>query len=322
MANTGQLPSNTNEDMSLRFDIGDASFVGASTSNISMESSHENLGYTVVKNAPIEHTEWYGANTGYLTNDGVNGYVAGGWTRSYNLTNNDWSIVCWLRVNQSTKANAIFWSFGASTPNSNNRVYLQYNASFNRILVNLRTNAQNFIRAYALHGNSSVTGISNSSTGWTTGQRGLRNSQNWTMLTVTYDASQSTSQNAFRIYWNDNEITNQAAAPNQGRTAFTPGTLALMDLSDSQPTANNAEFDMDEWKYFEGVLSSATVSTLWNSGVIRNNSNLSPITVTQTEISFDRNSEQVDDTAGYFDRPAIQTGASRQIHSDATSLNL
>lgn len=323
MSLPGQLPADDNEDMSLRFDVGDASFVGNQTSNISLEAAHENLGYTVGTHAPIEHTEWYGANTGFLSNDGANGYVGGGWTRSYDMRSNDWSIVCWLQVKQTTKKNAIFWSFADSTPTSTNRIYLQYNSAFNRLIVNLRTNSQNFLRAIALHDNSSVSGITNSGTGWTTSQRGNVNGQNWTMLTITYDASASTPSSAFGVYWNATAFTGTTAQPNQGRTSFSPGAMYLMDLADQAPGSNNANFNMDEWKYFEGILPSSTVSSLYNSGVIRNNSNQSSaITLTQTEVSFDRHSDQAADTAGYFDRPSIQTGASRVVHQDATALNL
>ena len=318
MANPGQLPNNTSEDMSLRFDIGDSSFVnGAGSTNISLTSCYENLGYT--PNLNIEESYWYGANTAYYANDGVNDYIGGAWSRSYNLKDNDWSVVCWLKTDQSTKANAIFWSFAASTPGSADRVYLQYNSAFNRLVANLRTNSQNFIRAFALHDNSAATGITNSGTGWVTSQRGNANSEGWTMITVTYDASQTTPTAAFKIYWNASELTVQAAASNQGITAFTPGTMTLMDLSDSLPTSNNAEFSIDEWKYFETILSSTNVSTLYNSGTIRNNSNFSPITVTQTQVSFDRASEPADDVAGYWS-PTI-TGGVRGVHQ-GTSLNI
>jgi hypothetical protein len=318
MANPGQLPNNDTEDMSLRFDIGDASFVnGAGSTNVSLTGCMENLGYSRIRTIPQESL-WYGANTGYYVNDGVNDYISGAWSRSYNLTNNDWSVVCWLKTDQSTKANAIFWSFAASTPGSADRVYLQYNSAFNRLVVNLRTNSQNFLRAFALHDNSTQTGITNSGTGWTTGQRGNTNSAGWTMITVTYDASQSTPAAAFKIYWNTSELTVQAAAPNQGRTAFTPGSMYLMDLADQAPGSNNAEFSIDEWKYFETVLNSTNVSNLYNSGVIRNNSNLPTISVTQTQVSFDRASEPADDVAGYWS-PTI-TGGVRAMHS-STSLN-
>jgi len=323
MANTGQLPADTSEDMSLRFDIGNASNTSNVTSNISLETQYENLGYSPATN--IEMSHWYGANTGYVSNDGVNGSIQGGWTRgsSYNMVSNDWSIVCWVRMKSSTKKNQNFWDFNTSTaPNSNNRIFLQYSANLNRLVARVRTNSTNFDRQWALHSNSGVTGITNSSTGWTTGQRGNVNSENWTMLTVTYDASQTTGANAFKMYWNAGELTSQAASNNGSRTNFTQATLGVCDAIHNTPSAGCANIDIDEWKYFETVLSSTNVSTLYNSGTIRNNSNFSAISVTQTQASFDLNSDQAQDVAGYWDRPNIETGALRQLHTDGTGLNI
>lgn len=318
MANPGQLPINTSEDMSLRFDIGDSSFTsGAGSTNISLTACYENLGYT--PNLNIQESWWYGANTAYYSNDGVNDYISGAWSRSYNLSLSDWSVVCWLKTDQSTKANAIFWSFAASTPTSANRVYIQYNSSFNRLIANVRTNSLNFLRSWALHDNSGVTGITNSGTGWTTSQRGNTNSDGWTMITLTYDASQSTANNALKMYWNASEMTVQATATTNTRTGFTPGSMYLMDLADQAPGSSNAEFSIDEWQYYEGVLNSTNISDLYNSGVIRNPQYLSPgITLTQTAVSFDRASEPADDVAGYWS-PTI-TGGTRLTHG-GTALN-
>lgn len=322
MANTGQLPDNTSEDMSLRFDIADASNTSNVTSDISLETQYVNLGYSPSSN--IEMSHWYGANTGFISNDGVNGSIQGGWTRgsSYGLVQNDWSIVCWVRIKSSTKKNQNIWDFNTSTaPDNNNRIFLQYNSGLNRFIARVRTNAVNFDRQWALHDNSGATGITNSGTGWTTGQRGNVNSENWCMLTVTYDASQTTGTNAFKMYWNASELTNQAVSNNGSRTNFVQAKLGVCDAVYNTPTAGCANIDIDEWKYFEATLNSATISNLYNSGVIRNNSNISPITVTQTEASFDRHSDQADDVAGYWSSPNIQTGASRQLHTDGTSLN-
>ena len=322
MAQNNQLPADTNEDMSLRLDIADASYTTNQTSNTSLATSFENVGHSPLQN--IKMSDWYGADTGYISNDGVNGYIQGGWDRSYDMRSNDWSIVCWVQVSQTTKKNAVFWSFNEATPSNTDRIYLQYNSSFNRLIINLRTNSQNFLRAIALHDNSSVSGITNSGTGWTTGQRGNVNSHNWTMLTVTYDASASTPAAAFGVYWNATAFTGTTAQPNQGRSNFNPATMTLLDLSYNMPTGNCANFAINEWKYFEGVLSSTTVSNLYNSGVMRNNSNQSsPITLTQTEVSFDRNSEAALDTSDYWDRPSIQTGATRFVGTGTnTSLNV
>lgn len=315
----GQLPGPS--DQITLDEITDASNTTNVTSNMSLTTAYTNLGYN--DNPPpssqFGFDRWRGANTGFYRNDGVNDYIQGSWGRSYDMRSNDWSIVCWVRVNQSTKSNAVFWSFNEATPSNTDRIYLQYNASFNRLIINLRTNSQNFLRAIALHDNSSVSGITNSGTGWTTGQRGNVNGQNWTMLTITYDASASTPAAAFGVYWNATAFTGTTAQPNQGRSNFNPAIMTLMDLSYTTPTSNNADFDIDEWKYFEGVLPSSTVTNLYNSGVIRNNSNLSTITLTQTQVSFDSFDDRAEDTAGYWS-PTI-TGGSRNLHSDGTALN-
>lgn len=315
----GQLPGPS--DQITLDEITDASNTTNVTSNMSLTTAYTNLGYN--DNPPpssqFGFDRWRGANTGFYRNDGVNDYIQGSWGRSYDMRSNDWSIVCWVRVNQSTKSNAVFWSFNEATPSNTDRIYLQYNASFNRLIINLRTNSQNFLRAIALHDNSSVSGITNSGTGWTTGQRGNVNGQNWTMLTITYDASASTPAAAFGVYWNATAFTGTTSQPNQGRSNFNPAIMTLMDLSYNTPTSNNADFDIDEWKYFEGVLPSSTVTNLYNSGVIRNNSNLSTITLTQTQVSFDSFDDRAEDTAGYWS-PTI-TGGSRNLHSDGTALN-
>ena len=251
MANTGQLPNDTSEDMSLRFDIGNASNTSNVTSNISLETQYEHLGYSPPNN--IEMSHWYGANTGYVSNDGVNGSIQGGWNRgsSYGLVQNDWSIVCWVRIKSSTKKNQNIWDFNTSSaPNNNNRIFLQYTSGLNRFIARVRTNSANFDRQWALHGNSGVTGITNSSTGWTTGQRGNVNGENWCMLTVTYDASQTTGANAFKMYWNAGELTSQATANNGSRTNFTQATLGVCDAVYNTPTAGCANIDIDEWKWY------------------------------------------------------------------------
>lgn len=318
----GQLPGPS--DQITLDEITDASNTTNVTSDMSLTTAYTNLGYN--DNPPpssqFGFDRWRGANTGFYRNDGVNDYIRGAWSRgsSYNLVSNDWSIVCWVRVNNSAKQNQNIWDFNTSTfPNSNNRIFLQYVGNLNRMLLRVRTNSSNFDRQWALHGNSAATGVSNSGTGWCTAQRGNTNSQNWTMLTATYDASQTNAANAFKFYWNTTELTSQAVANSNSRTNFTAGSLALCDANYGAPTAGNADIDIDEWKYFEGIINSTTVSNLYNSGVIRNNSNLSTISLTQTQVSFDSYDDRAEDTAGYWS-PSI-TGGSRNIHGDGTALN-
>ena len=166
------------------------------------------------KSAPHGMKEFYGfssyTNSHYYSNDGSNDYITGSKTGSTPFdinTSQDLSFNFWVRIKSSSKNNETLWNFGSTQSNGNNRIFMQYVASLNRFLCRIRTNSVNFDRQFGLHDNSSATGITNSGTGWTTGQRGNVNSDNFCMITLTYDASQTNAANAFKLYWNANELT-------------------------------------------------------------------------------------------------------------------
>lgn len=211
------------------------------------------------------------SNTHYYTNDGVNDYIKGTWSGQTSLHNNDWSVSFWVKQNQSTKASQQLWDFNANSTlnsgNTTNRVFLQYQGNLNRFIVRVRTSSTNFDRQFALHDNSSVTGVSNSSTGWTSGQRGNVNSDGYCMLTVTYDASQSTATNAIKMYWNGNELTTQAASNNGTRSSATFASLSLC-AAQHNISGGNANVNIDEWAFYNDILTSSEATTLYNSGTI------------------------------------------------------
>ena len=230
---------------------------------------------------PDAMSEFYGyssySNTHYYSNDGVNDYVSGVWENYGNLNSFDWSVNFWVRQNQSTKTSQQLWDFNANTTinsgNSNNRMFIQYVASSNRIIVRLRTNSTNFDRQLSLHDNSSVTGVTNSSTGWTSGQRGNVNSDGFCMITVTYDASATTGASAFKVYWNGNEMTTTATSSNGTRSNLGGSRLTLCAATHST-TGGNSNIDIDEWAFYNDILTSAEATTLYNSGTIADASTL------------------------------------------------
>lgn len=233
--------------------------------------------YSVAAGKSVPHaiSEFYSysftrTNTYYYDNDGVNDYVKGTWSGQTSLHNNDWSVSFWVRQNQTSKSSQQFWDFNAnSTLNSNdttNRVFLQYLGSSNRLLIRLRTSATNFDKQWNLHNNSSVTGITSSTTGWTTAQRGLTNIDDMCMITVTYDSSQTTAASAFKIYWNDGELTNYASSSSGTRSAATFASLSLC-AAQHNISGGNANIDMDEWSFYNDVLTSGEVTTLYNNGI-------------------------------------------------------
>ena len=222
---------------------------------------------------PDAMSEFYGysnapANTHYYTNDGVNDYVKGTWENYTSLHNTDWSISVWVKQNQTSNASRQLWDFNAnSTLNSNNttnRIFLQYLGNLNRLLVRMRTNGVNFDKQIPLHDNLATTGVS--SAGWTASNRGNVNAQGFSLITVTYDASETTALQAFKIYWNGTELTG-GFGNNNTRSAATFGSLCL-GAAQHSITGGNFNGSIDEWAFYSDVLTSTEVNTLYNSGTI------------------------------------------------------
>lgn len=226
---------------------------------------------------PDAMSEFYGYSSAppvpdnpyYWRADGVNDYVFGNWAYGNDLATSSWSISVWIRQNQDTTASQqlIDWNGNPTlnSGNTDNRVMFNYNGSLNRLMLRIRTARVNYDRQWALHDNSSVTGIT--SVGWDTSRRGYVNAAGWVHLVVTYDAAQGTSSSALKLYWNGNELTSQAAANNGGRTPMDFPVLAL-GASVHNIGGGNANIDMDEFAFYDGVLNPAEINILYNSGVI------------------------------------------------------
>jgi len=227
-------------------------------------------------NPPHAMSEWFSydhslsANSHYVELDGVNDYVGGGWSGEDDLVGRDWSVSCWVRNDETTNTNMVIWDFnetGFNEGNNDNRVFLSYSQNVNRLVLRVRSGGQNFDRQWALHSNNSSTGTgTNSSTKWTSSNRGNVNSYNFCHLVCTYDASQTNPSNAFKIYWNAQELTSQAAALSQGRNTFAAANVALGNAVSNTTAAGAAKIAMDEWAFYTDVLTSSEIETIYNSG--------------------------------------------------------
>lgn len=229
------------------------------------------------------------SNTRYYQNDGTGDYIdCTTSTSPFDINSTqDLSFSLWVR-HTGSKQNQTIFNFGNTNANGNNRIMMTYSANLNRIVCRIRTNSVNFDRQFPLHDNSSVTGISSSSSGWSSTSRGTVNTQNFCMLTVTYDASQTNAANAFKFYWNGSECTTQSNANSGTRTAITSTKGRIGENLHLTNSAGNATLDYDEIKIYNKVLSSSEVSTLYNSGTIADSSQ----TVSSgliTEWTFDNN---------------------------------
>lgn len=179
----------------------------------------------------------------------------------------DLSISLWIRPQwDATDSNLILVDLTDSSANSNaNRFFLQYDYGLNRFIARYRSNSVNFDRQWALHLNNTQTGIgSTSSDKWTGTNRGNTNTDGFIHLVLTYDGSQSTAGNAFKLYWNGSELPNQVATNTNTRT-----NVSLDEITFCGNEINSNGSRISDFMYmhmWEAVVSSTSVGTMYNSG--------------------------------------------------------
>jgi len=232
------------------------------------------------KAAPHAMSEFYGyanySNLKYYENDGTGDYISGS-TGSAPFTINstqDLAISMWVRPQNTADQNHLMINFSNTTSDGNNRLFISYTASVNRIITRVRTNSSNFDRQFALHDNSAQTGLTTTNA-WSANNRGNANSDGWINLTVTYDASQSNAEAAFKLFWNGSECTSTAASSNGSRGSIAATNYKIGENIHSTNSGGNAFMDFDEIKVYDRIISSEAITNIYNSGVIADSSQTS-----------------------------------------------
>ena len=243
------------------------------------------------KAAPHAMSEFYGysayENDKFYANDGTGDYISGS-TSSAPFTINstqDLTISMWVRPQNTADQNHMMINFSNTTANGNNRLFISYTANVNRIITRVRTNSSNFDRQFALHDNSTQTGFS-SSTAWSSSNRGNTNAAGWINLTITYDASQSAAESAFKLYWNGAECTTTAASSNGTRGSIAATNYKIGENIHSTNSGGNAFMDFDEIKVYDRIISSSAITSIYNSGVIADSTQTSSTNLV-TEWTFE-----------------------------------
>lgn len=213
------------------------------------------------------HSTW--SNDYALDYDGVNDYVEGTVGTPSGFPNETFSVSMWVRVDNTSKRNLHFYTFsGSNHSTSGGHFEAHYSASVNRFRVRWRSSSGSFYdRQFPLHDNSSVTGVSNSSTGWTSGQRGNTDASGFTHIMFCVDGTESLVANGIKAYWNGSEMTSSVTA---GQNSFTRATPNYLGIGES--TANNSPSGgcfggvIDEVYLYSSQLSSSNVSTIYGYG--------------------------------------------------------
>ena len=243
------------------------------------------------KAAPHAMSEFYGyanySNVKFYENDGTGDEISGS-TGSAPFTINstqDLTISMWVRPQNTADQNHMLINFSNTTANGNNRLFISYSASVNRIVTRVRTNSSNFDRQFALHDNSTQTGFSNSNA-WSKTNRGNTNAAGWINLTITYDASQSAGEAAFKLYWNGSECTSTAASSSGSRGSIAATNYKIGENVHATNSGGNAFMDFDEIKVYDRIISGEAITNVYNSGVIADSSQTSSTNLV-TEWTFE-----------------------------------
>ena len=256
------------------------------TSN-SLEALSLDAGFT----APHAMSDFYGyanySNVKYYINDGTGDYISGSTgTAPFTINSTqDLTISMWVRPQNTADQNHMMINFSNTTANGNNRLFISYTANVNRIITRVRTNSSNFDRQFALHDNSTQTGFSSSSA-WSKTNRGNTNAAGWINLTITYDASQSAAESAFKLYWNGSECTATATSSNGSRGSIAATNYKIGENIHSTNSGGNAFMDFDEIKVYDRIISSSAITRIYNSGVIADSTQTSSTNLV-TEWTFE-----------------------------------
>jgi len=284
----------------------------------SSSNSLRNLSSLAGFSTPDSMSEFYGfaasTNSHYLSFDRGDALKKSSFVPPINLSSTqDMSISMWVKqgATQANVQNQILFDMSANNSTTTDRFFLQYDRNGNRFVLRMRTNSQNFTINYEIENNNSSMGLgTNTSTYWSNTNRGATNSDGWSLLTVTYDASQSTPANAFKFYWNNNLVTTGSGAAAGSRTSRGVKYITLGN-NNHNPTTTAGGYHglMDEVKIYTSVLTSAQVNTIWNAGVIENAENTHD-TLLFTEFTFDTDTS---DSTGFY--PIVDNNtATRTAH--------
>ena len=223
--------------------------------------------------APFAMSDWYGYDHSAqpaaqyywdLSNDIIWDNAT---DRPLASTSEDFSASLWIRPQwATTDLNLIIFDLTPTgSTGTSNRFFFQYDYGFNRFIARYRSGSRNFDRQWALHSNNSATGTGTSSNNkWSASNRGNVNSDGFCNLVLSYDASQSSATNAFKIYWNGTELTSQATSNSNTRS-----TLTLTEVTFCGNDHNTGGSRIADYMYmhmWDQVTSSTNASTMYNSG--------------------------------------------------------
>lgn len=218
------------------------------------------------------------ASQNYFLNDGSGVFTGSTFTTS-----------AWFRNDATLKSHHLF-SFGRDDFDNRNCGYAFYYSSLNRIQISARD--QNGFRVlrkeYALHDNSSVTGINSATSGWSVNQRGFVDNNQFSHIVMTWDFNQTNPNSVFRVYWNGQELTavalSEGSANLSGQIYSSKHVLGKVIYS-AASTADKFTGAIDNYSFWPHAFSEAEVNALYQQGNTYTGQNFSHLGSSYTAIA-------------------------------------
>ena len=211
----------------------------------------------------------------------LNFWIKAGWTSAYNNNQFLWGTAANPKV-LSYNTNVYNHNFRMWYAETNNRI------NFSWLGMNQANNASGYTQNFwFLHNTSgtpnpaSVTGLGTNY--WSNTNRGNVNSNDFTMITITYNGSMSSTN--LKCYWNGNNIGNAyyGSGYNGGATTYNNTSLPRLTTLLGSPygSSNNSNGTgdetcgygggngntyIDQYSLWDSALSPTEVTALWNSG--------------------------------------------------------
>lgn len=185
-----------------------------------------------------------------------------------------WTMSVWVKAEWSQSGGArVFINIGDDTGAWNDNIFRLYftngGTNLNRLIAEYRTGSNRSQALWPLHSHNAVCGLGgNASVGWSSANRGYVNTNDFNLITVTYDPSLSAvlSNVRFKMYWNGNDLG--TAFPNDSNpqnVTFPSGLDKKFRVGATIVTnTSGMEGNLDEVSFFSGAFTQAEVQEIWN----------------------------------------------------------
>ena len=252
-----------------------ATELGVSTTNMSLRSLSNAAGFAT----PDAISEFYGyagytvtsptTNSAYwdFQNSGE-GLVFDRSSGTQYSTSADMSLSMWVRPDYpSTDVNWMLFHAGpASSTDTDDRFFFQYDYGLQRLIARFRSNAVNSrgLQWYIGGGaNASTTGTTG---GWRGNNVGNVNSAGLAHIVLTFDASATSGTNAFKCYWNGTELTTVTNNLTGSVTNFNIERICINKQNNNNNAAREGWYD-NVALFHNKLLTPTEISHLYYSGV-------------------------------------------------------